>query len=161
MSARERAWTDTTEHVDTYRRTAGAEGHWWHGRPHLLLGTTGRRSGRPHTVPLVYARSGTGAGERLVVVASAGGAERHPSWYLNLAADPRVTVRLCDQEWSTTAERAVGPVLDAAWEAMTRTWEGFAAYRRDTVRVIPVLLLAGPSGGTLPSPRTTTADALP
>ena len=160
MSDRERTWTDAAEHVDTYRRTDGVEGHWWHGRPHLLLGTTGRRSAHPHTVPLVYARLGTAAGERLVVVASAGGAERHPAWYLNLVADPAVTVRLCDREWSTTADRVVGPVGDQAWEAMTRTWEGFARYRQDTVRAIPVLLLGGPHGGVLPPPLTSGPDAL-
>lgn len=161
MNGRERVWTDAADHVDTYRRTNGVEGHWWHGRPHLLLGTTGRRSSRLHTVPLVYARLGTTAGERLVVAASAGGAERHPAWYLNLAVEPAVTVRLHDREWSTSAERAVGPVEDQAWEAMIRTWEGFARYRRDTVRVIPVLTLGGPPGDVLPPPRTTGPDALP
>jgi len=161
MSGQERIWSDANEHVATYRRTDGVEGHWWHRRPHLLLGTTGRRSSRPHTVPLVYGRLPVGAGERLVVVASAGGAERHPAWYLNLAADPAVTVRLWDREWWTTAERAAGEQEDAAWAAMTRTWEGFSRYRRDTARRIPVLLLGGPPDGRVPEPLTTVPDALP
>lgn len=157
----ERVWADTADHVDTYRRTDGVEGHWWHGRPHLLLGTTGRRSGRVHTVPLVYSRLPTAAGERLVVVASAGGSETHPAWYLNLAADPAVTVRLWDREWSTTAEPAAGQGEEAAWQAMGRTWEGFARYRRETVRRIPVLLLGGPADGGFPAPLTAVPDALP
>lgn len=143
--ANTRRWVDAAEHVATYRRTDGAVGHTWHDRPHLLLSTTGRRSGREHTVPLVYAwmppvRDG-GPRRRLVVVASAGGAEQHPAWYLNLRAHPEVGVQLLDRRWRTTAGTASGPEEEQGWEQMVRTWHGFAAYRRDTRRRIPVVVL--------------------
>lgn len=147
--AAEPVWADAADHVATYRRTDGTQGYWWHGRPHLLLGTTGRRSGRVHTVPVVYARLVVAAGQRLVVVASAGGAEAHPAWYLNVRADPSVTVRLLDREWTTVIEPAEGEDEEAAWAVMARTWDGFARYRRDTVRRIPVLLLPLPVDGDL------------
>ncbi|MFC3687834.1 nitroreductase/quinone reductase family protein [Aquipuribacter hungaricus] len=158
--AAERAWADAAEHVEVYRRTAGAEGHRWHGRPHLLLGTTGRRSGRLRTVPLVYARARTAAGERLVVVASAGGAERHPAWYLNLVAAPAVQVQLLDRVWSTAATTAAGQDEEAGWAAMAATWDGFARYRALTARRIPVVLL-GPPPTDLPDPGEQAPDALP
>lgn len=147
-----RRWVDAAEHVACYRRTDGAVGHTWHDRPHLLLSTTGRRSGREHTVPLVYAwlpaRPGGAVDEqdstrRLVVVASAGGAERHPAWYLNLQACADVGVQLLDRRWRTTAGTASGAQEEQAWQQMVRTWDGFAAYRRGTRRRIPVVVLPG------------------
>lgn len=140
----ERVWADAQDHVRTYLATDGAEGYRWHGRPHLLLTTTGRRSGLPRTVPLVFARLATADGERLVVAASAGGAESHPAWYLNLEADPSVSVRLREQAWGCVATTAEGATAEAAWEALGRTWDGFLAYRRSTRRRIPVVLLALP-----------------
>ena len=159
--AGERVWAGAADHVETYRRTDGAEGHWWHGRPHLLLGTTGRRTGREHTVPLVYARLSTTTGERLVVAASAGGSETHPAWFLNLRDDPDVAVRLWRETWRTLAQPAGGEVEEAAWAAMGRTWDGFLRYRRDTARRIPLVLLGLPPGGGLPAPVVAGPDALP
>lgn len=150
-----RRWADAAEHVATYRSTGGAVGHTWHGRPHLLLSTTGRRSGLEHTVPLVYARlpgalvdepdGHPDGGGRLVVVASAGGAERHPAWYLNLEADHEVGVQLLDHRWRARARTAVGAEEEQGWQALVRTWAGFAVYRRETARRIPVVVL--PSHG--------------
>lgn len=137
-----RRWVDAAEHVAAYRASAGAVGHTWHDRPHLLLTTTGRRSGREHTVPLVYGRlPGAGAGDRLVVVASAGGAEQHPAWYLNLAEHPSVGVQLLGRVWAATAVTADGADEEAAWDVMGRTWAGFTAYREQTRRRIPVVVL--------------------
>lgn len=137
-----RRWVDAAEHVAVYRTTGGAVGHTWHDRPHLLLTTTGRRSGREHTVPLVYGRlPGAGAADRLVVVASAGGAERHPAWYLNLAEHPSVGVQLLDRVWAANAVTIGGPEEDAAWDLMARTWAGFTSYRQQTRRRIPVVVL--------------------
>jgi deazaflavin-dependent oxidoreductase (nitroreductase family) len=141
-----RRWVDAAEHVATYRLTDGRIGHLWHDRPHLLLTTTGRRSGREHTVPLVYGRlpdAGRGGGPagRLVVVASAGGAERHPAWYLNLVARPLVGVQLLDRTWDAAATTADGGLEDLAWQVMGRTWSGFTTYSEQTRRRIPVVVL--------------------
>jgi deazaflavin-dependent oxidoreductase (nitroreductase family) len=137
-----RRWIDAADHVATYRATDGVVGHTWQDRPHLLLTTTGRRSGREHTVPLVYSRlPDAGQGDRLVVVASAGGAELHPAWYLNLIDHPVVGVQLWAQRWRTTARTADSAEEEAGWERMTSTWAGFGEYRRRTARRIPVVLL--------------------
>jgi len=147
-------WVDAAEHVATYRATDGAVGHTWADRPHLLLSTTGRRSGREHTVPLVYARLADAAGgARLVVAASAGGAEIHPAWYLNLVADPDVAVQLWGRRWLTSAGVAEGDDVEPGWSAMTTTWDGFRRYREETTREIPLVLLEedGPSASTAAS----------
>lgn len=157
----EQVWADAADHVETYRRTGGVEGHRWHGRPHLLLTTTGRRTGREHTVPLVYAPLSTSDGPRLVVVASAGGAETHPAWFLNLRHDPGVGVQLWGRTWTTAAEQADGEVEEAAWAAAGRTWEGFLRYRQQTARRIPFVLLDLPPGGLPDAPRLPGPDALP
>lgn len=144
--ANRRRWVDAAEHVATYRATGGVVGHTWQDRPHLLLSTTGRRSGREHTVPLVHTLvpGPDGATPLLAVVASAGGAERHPAWYLNLVADPDVGVQLWAHRWRTRAVVAEGSQEEAAWAGLVGIWSGFAAYRRDTARRIPVVLLAAP-----------------
>lgn len=148
-----RRWLDSAEHVAVYRATDGAVGHTWADRPHLLLSTTGRRSGRQHTVPLVYARLDRSVqGPVLVVAASAGGAEQHPAWFLNLTANTDVAVQLWDRSWRATATVATGADEEAGWQAMVATWDGFAGYRDQTARRIPVVLL-GPQvapvdGGT-------------
>src|SRR4051812_39683464 len=69
------------EHVRRYRETAGAVGHIWKsGSRTLLLTTSGRRTGRRTTTPLIYEN----LGDDYVIVASQGGAPRHPGWYRNL-----------------------------------------------------------------------------
>jgi deazaflavin-dependent oxidoreductase (nitroreductase family) len=143
-----RRWTSAAEHVEAYLATDGEVGHTWADRPHLLLTTTGRRSGREHTVPLVYARlDGTARGPALVVAASAGGSERHPAWFLNLTADPVVAVRLRADRWRTTATAAAGDDEERGWAALAGTWDGFARYREQTRRRIPLVLLGGPPAG--------------
>ena len=74
------------EHLQRYLATDGEDGHIWEALPNLLLTTTGRRTGKPHTAPLIYSQDG----DRYLVVGSRGGAPEHPQWYRNLLAEPRV-----------------------------------------------------------------------
>ena len=77
-------------HVDAYRRTDGDEGYEWKNGSHIiLLTTTGHRSGKERTVPLIYGRNG----DAYLVVASKGGSDDPPAWYVNLQANPTVTVQ--------------------------------------------------------------------
>ena len=79
------------EHVRRYRETDGAVGHIWkRGSKTLLLTTSGRRTGKPTTTPLIYEE----AGDNYVVVASQGGAPEHPGWYRNLMKTPEVEVQV-------------------------------------------------------------------
>jgi len=89
------------EHVDRYLATGGKEGHDWQGTQTLILTTTGRRSGRQRQHPLIYGRHG----DDFLVVASKGGAPRHPAWYLNLVADPDVEIQVRDERIRAHARR--------------------------------------------------------
>src|SRR3954471_11759957 len=79
------------DHVERYKATDGEEGHDWKGTKTLLLTTKGRRSGEPRTTPLIYAPLDGGG---YAVVASKGGSDVPPAWYLNLSEEPVVEVQV-------------------------------------------------------------------
>ena len=74
------------EHTDRYKETDGDVGHDWQGTQVLLLTTTGRKTGEARELPLIYGTNG----DDYLIVASKGGADEPPAWYLNLKADPKV-----------------------------------------------------------------------
>jgi deazaflavin-dependent oxidoreductase (nitroreductase family) len=125
------------EHVDRYRATDGEEGHDWRGTVTLLLTTTGRHSGERRTTPLIYQSDG----DRYVVVASQGGAPRHPGWYHNLSADPNVEVQVKGDRFNATASTAEGEERERLWKLMTATWPAYDEYQTRTDREIPVVVL--------------------
>src|SRR5262249_4500055 len=90
------------EHVQRYRETGGEEGHDWRGTQTLLLTTRGRHSGEPRELPLIYGRSG----DDYLIVASKGGSDQAPAWYLNLQADPDVEVQVWDDRFKARARTA-------------------------------------------------------
>ncbi|NUU25827.1 MAG: nitroreductase family deazaflavin-dependent oxidoreductase [Streptomycetaceae bacterium] len=120
-----------------YRETGGAVGHAWNGATCLVLTTTGRRSGEPRDTPLIYARDG----DAYIVVASNGGADRHPAWYLNLLAQPRVEVQVLARRFAATAETAEGGERERLWRKATEVWPNYDAYTRRTDRTIPLVVL--------------------
>jgi F420H(2)-dependent quinone reductase len=109
------------------------------GAPICLLTTTGRRSGRPRTVPLLYLPDDDG---QIVVVASRGGMSSHPAWYLNLMADPRATVEFGSRRRLMLARQATDTERSELWPVLTAAYRHFDAYQQRTDRLIPVLLLA-------------------
>lgn len=123
--------------IEEYRANAGRLGGSWEGRDLLLLTTTGRKSGRPHTKPMVYTRDG----DRLLVYASKGGAPDHPDWYLNLAADPGVVVEVGPDRYEAIATPLEGAERDREFAAQAARNPVFADYERKTSRVIPVVAL--------------------
>jgi deazaflavin-dependent oxidoreductase (nitroreductase family) len=125
------------DHLRRYQASDGADGHLWNGVPCLLLTTTGRKSGAPLTLPLIYGRDG----ERTVVVASRGGAPDHPAWYQNLAANPRVRVQIAADKFAATARTAAGEERARLWQAMAKIWPAYEEYRAKTTREIPVVVL--------------------
>jgi F420H(2)-dependent quinone reductase len=94
-------------HRGIYRLTRGRVGKRLVRNDMLLLTTTGARSGKPHTVPLLYLRDG----DTLVVIASWGGRPYHPDWYHNLLAHPVATVRVRSRTWDVRARTAVVEVV--------------------------------------------------
>lgn len=125
------------EHVERYRATGGKEGHDWRGTQTLLLTTTGRRSGQQRTTPLIYAPYG----DALTVVASKGGSDAPPAWYLNLSEDPNVEVQLKADRFQAKARTASAEEKAEIWPTMVAEWPDYDAYQQKTKREIPVVVL--------------------
>jgi len=124
-------------HAAVYRATDGLVGGSAGRLTNLLLTTTGRKSGERRTVPLAYVADG----ERFVVVASNGGADRHPAWWLNLLANPRATVQVRHLTVDVTAREATPVEHTRLWPHLKSVNPFFAQYERMTGRRIPVVVL--------------------
>lgn len=124
-------------HTAIFRLTGGAIGGRMVNNDMLLLTTVGRRTGRAHTVPLLYLEDG----RRLVVIASWGGRDDDPDWHRNLLANPSVTVRVKGRERRVIARVADGRERAEWWPRIMAAYDGYATYQARTARVIPVVFL--------------------
>ncbi len=125
------------EHVRRYRETGGEVGHDWEGTQALILSTTGRKSGEQRDNALIYGRNG----DDLLVVASKGGADAPPAWYLNLQADPQAEVQLRDEVFKVRARDATDEEKPELWAEMVTHWPAYDEYQTKTERPIPVVVL--------------------
>ena len=123
--------------IAEYRATGGQVAGQFAGAPLLLLTTTGARSGQPRTSPLVY----TTDGDRIVVIASKGGAPTDPDWYRNVVAHSEVTVELGGERFRARASVAEGEERERLYAQQAAQMPNFAEYRKMTDRNIPVVLL--------------------
>jgi deazaflavin-dependent oxidoreductase (nitroreductase family) len=123
--------------IEEFRAPQGQVGGGFAGAPVLLLTTTGAKTGRRHTTPLVYLADG----ERWAVIASMGGAPKHPAWYHNVVANPRVTVEVGAEAFEATATVAPEPERTRLFRAQAELRPNFADYEQKTTRVIPVVVL--------------------
>ncbi len=112
------------------------------GRPLVILGTVGARSGEQRETPVVYTRSG----DDYVVIASKGGAPTNPSWYHNLVANPLVTVDVLGESFRARARVAEGEERDRLYRNQAAMMPAFAEYQQRTSRQIPVVVLERISG---------------
>ena len=126
-----------SEHVERYRETDGAEGHEWQGTVTLLLTTTGRKSGEQRTTPLIYQPHG----DAYLIVASKGGADEPPAWYLNLEARPDVEVQVEGDRFRARARDATPDEKPEMWAKMAAAWPAYDEYQAKTDREIPVVVL--------------------
>ncbi len=108
------------------------------GMPVVRLTTTGRKSGEPRTTMLT---SPVHDDEKVVLVASYGGDDRHPNWYLNLTANPEVEITMQGTTRSMRARVASAEEKQELWPAITKAYKGYAAYQKRTDRDIPVVIL--------------------
>jgi deazaflavin-dependent oxidoreductase (nitroreductase family) len=124
-------------HEFWYRATNGVIGGNILGAHILLLTTTGRKSGKRYTTPLLYVRDG----DDLVVIASNGGGKSDPDWWRNLRADPAAMVQAGGKYRDVHAEAASGETRERLWSAITKRYPVYSGYERRTEREIPVVLL--------------------
>jgi deazaflavin-dependent oxidoreductase (nitroreductase family) len=124
-------------HRKEYEETNGEKGHIWRGVPTLLLTTVGRHSGQLYTTPLIYGRDGG----KYLVVASNGGAKKHPAWYINLADQPVVRVQVLGEKFLARALTATPEEKPPLWEIMTSIWPAYNDYQKKTTRDIPLVVI--------------------
>jgi deazaflavin-dependent oxidoreductase (nitroreductase family) len=126
------------DHIRRYRETDGEVGYLWNGAPSLLLDVTGRKSGDIRTSALIFARDG----EDYLIVASMGGAPKHPAWYLNLQANPEAEIQVKADRIAVTARTATPEEKPRLWKIVTDVWPNYDVYQTRTERDIPVVVLS-------------------
>jgi deazaflavin-dependent oxidoreductase (nitroreductase family) len=123
--------------IEEFRANGGKVGGYFEGANMLLLTTIGAKSGESRLNPLVY----TTDGDRIVIIASKGGAPSNPDWYYNLTANPVVTVEQGTERFQARASEVHGEERDRLYAKMVEHRPGFAEYERNTTRTIPVIAL--------------------
>ena len=127
----------TGTHTFFYRLSGGKLGGQLGKSPVLLLNTTGRKTGKQRTTPLLYLRDG----DNLVLVASYGGAPTHPVWWLNLLAKPEAEVEIGRKKLCVTARQADTAERERLWPLLVAMYGNYAEYQKKTTREIPVVIL--------------------
>jgi deazaflavin-dependent oxidoreductase (nitroreductase family) len=123
--------------IETFRVTRDTTGTPLDGRSLLLLTTTGARTGLPRTIPLTAIH----AGDRLLIVASNGGAQTDPAWYHNLLTHPDVTVEVGPETFEATASVVEGPERPVLWAKVVELFPFYGDYQAKVARVIPLIEL--------------------
>jgi deazaflavin-dependent oxidoreductase (nitroreductase family) len=131
-------WERFTDlHTAIYKASRGRIGGTAYGAPVILIESVGRKSGKRRTHPLICGEDD----ERLVIVASKGGIERHPAWYLNLKANPETTVWWKGEQRRVLARDATDEERERLWPMMVETYRPYESYQRRTDRRIPIVVL--------------------
>jgi len=130
-------WSVAADQVERYESSGGLEGLELHGKPCVILWTKGRHSGTVRKSPLMRVNDG----DRYAVVASMGGAPKHPVWYLNLVADPHVSLQDGPVLRDYTAHVATGDEKVEWWKKATEVWPAYDDYQKKTDREIPLVVL--------------------
>jgi deazaflavin-dependent oxidoreductase (nitroreductase family) len=132
------AMSDFNENViNEFRANGGKVGGPFEGAPMMLLTTTGAKSGRARTSPVVYTRDG----DRFVIIASKAGAPTNPDWFHNLVASPEVTAEVGTETFPARATVTSGEERARLYDAQAALMPGFAEYAQKTTREIPVVVL--------------------
>jgi len=129
------AWA--RDQVELYERSGGTEGTTMQGRPVVILTSRGARSGKIRKTPVMRVEHDG----RYAVVASLGGAPKHPVWYHNLVADPRVELQDGPVKQDMIAHEATGAERETWWARAVEAYPDYAEYQKKTDRVIPVFVL--------------------
>lgn len=125
------------KHISSYVNTGGKQGHIWNGVPTLLLTTRGRKTGQLRRTALIYGQDG----DRYLLVASIGGAPKHPLWYLNLVEHPEVEIQVGAETFAARARTATAEEKPRLWEMMAAIFPMYNSYQKKTSREIPVVIV--------------------
>ena len=125
-------------HAAAFRATRGRLFNRGFGMPVVMLTTRGRKSGKARTTMLT---SPVQEGDSVALVASYGGDDRHPSWFLNLRDDPEVEITMDGRRRPMRARVASGEEKERLWPQVTAAYRGYASYQRRTSRDIPLVIL--------------------
>jgi deazaflavin-dependent oxidoreductase (nitroreductase family) len=131
-------WPPIADQVALYESSGGTDGTTLEGQPCVILWTRGRHSGTVRKSPLMRVTDEEG---NYAVVASMGGAPNHPVWYLNLVADPRVSLQDGAELKDYTARVVEGDEKVAWWKRATAVWPSYDEYQTKTDRAIPLVVL--------------------
>ncbi|HEY4000413.1 MAG TPA: nitroreductase family deazaflavin-dependent oxidoreductase [Candidatus Xenobia bacterium] len=123
--------------IDEFKANQGKVGGPFQGASMLLLTTTGAKSGKKYTTPLVYMADGS----RYLIFASYAGAPQNPAWYNNIVAHPRVTLEVGTETFDAQATVLQGAERDRLFQQQAERAPQFAEYQKNTDRVIPVVAL--------------------
>ena len=124
------------DQVALYESSGGTEGNTLRGRPVVIVTSTGAKSGKTRKTPLMRVEHDG----RYALVASQGGAPKHPTWYFNLVADPRVTIQDGPVPRDMVVREITGDEKAQWWERAVAAWPDYAEYALRTDREIPVFL---------------------
>lgn len=123
--------------IEEFRRNGGKVGGQFEGAPMILVHHIGARTGAERVNPMAYFTDG----DRMLIVASKGGAPTNPDWYHNLKAHPRTEVEVGTDRFPVGVTELTGDERSAVWERIVAAMPGFGEYQRNTDRTIPVLAL--------------------
>ena len=127
--------------IEEFRANAGQVTGRFAGAPLLLLTTTGAKSGEQRTTPLVH----TTDGDDIVIIASYAGNPKHPAWFLNIRANPEVTIELPDETFTTNVVITEGEERRRLFDQQAAQMPNFAEYQAKTTREIPVVVIPRPA----------------
>ncbi len=121
-------------HVSLYRLTSGKVGG---GEHHLILTTTGRKSGVERDTPLFFFTDA----DRYIIIASNGGAPKHPVWWLNLQSNPQAKIQINSRVIPVTAQQADAEERKRLWAIIAEKYKNFVGYQKRAEREIPIVVL--------------------
>jgi deazaflavin-dependent oxidoreductase (nitroreductase family) len=123
--------------IEEYRANQGKVSGMFENMPLLILTTKGAKTGLPREHPLAYTKDG----DRLIIIASKGGAPTNPNWYHNVVANPEVTVEVGSEKFQAKAIVTEGDERQRLFDNQAALMPGFADYQRNTTRILPVIAL--------------------
>ena len=126
-----------TQIIEEFRANEGRVGGQFAGAPMILIHHTGARTRTERVNPLVYSPDG----DRMVIIASAGGAPKNPDWYHNLKAHPRTTAEVGTETFTVDVTEVTGDEYTELWGRIVAKMPGFGDYQTKTDRTIPLLAL--------------------